>query len=112
MEYSQVLKSLKCNLLVFPLSYENFRENDNYKIISQGRALDNNIYLVCASSYVKETNSGYSHVVNPYGEVIINSASQEGSIMSVIDLAIIDKIQESIPTLKQKRLDLYELVKK
>ena len=112
MEYSQVLKSLQCNLLVFPLSYQNFKENDNCKIISQGRALDNNIYLVCASCYKNDSDSGYSHVVNPYGEIIINSSSQECSIMSVIDLGIIDKIQESIPTLKQKRLDLYELVNK
>ncbi len=112
MEYAQILKKKDCNVIVVPTSYHKYEENDNYKIITQGRGLDNNIYLITSCSYYQnnQNKSGYSQIVNPYGEIIINSSNQEGIIMGVIDFAIIDKIQESIPTLKQKRLDLYELI--
>jgi len=113
MEYSQILKKKGCNLIVIPTSYHKYEEYDNYKIITQGRSLDNNIYLITSCPYYKDKEnklSGYSQIVNPYGEIIINSSNQEGIIMGVIDFSIIDKIQDSIPTLKQKRFDLYELI--
>ncbi len=51
-----------------------------------------------------------SCIVNPYGEIIIKSYNQEGIIIGVVDLSKITEIEESIPTLIQKRLDLYEII--
>lgn len=117
MEYSQLLKKEGAQILIFPNKYSHYAENNHYNIIMQGRALDNNAYVICCNAYIQDNskitlkNSGYSQIVDPYGQILISSLHQEGVIYAVIDKQLISKIEESIPTLVQKKHELYNLVK-
>lgn len=112
-EYTSMLKKERCDLVLFPLCSNEFDES--YHVILQGRALDNNIFIGACCYYDMNTSNisngnVCSCIVNPYGEIIIKSYNQEGIIMGVVDLSKITEIEESIPTLIQKRLDLYEII--
>lgn len=110
-EYTSMLKKERCDLVLFPFCSKDFDES--FQVILQGRALDSNVFIAACCYYDMNT-SNISNVcsclVNPYGEIIVKSYNQEGIIMGVVDLSKITEIEESIPTLVQKRLDLYEIV--
>lgn len=117
MEYSQILKSQGAQILIFPSKYSQFSEYNNYNIIMQGRALDNNAYIACCNAVHRDSNnlieksSGFSQIIDPYGQFLISSLQQEGIVYAVIDKQMINKIEEAIPTLIQKKSDLYSLAK-
>jgi predicted amidohydrolase len=51
-------------------------------------------------------------VTNPWGEVITQGDENEDLIFCEIDLDEIKKVREEIPLLKNKRNDLYEVIRK
>ena len=55
---------------------------------------------------------GHSIITNPWGDIIAEASEKESLIISEIDLSEIKKIREELPLLKNKREDLYEIIKK
>ena len=55
---------------------------------------------------------GHSIITNPWGDVVAQANSDECLIIKKIDLNEIKKIREDLPLLKNKRDDLYEIIKK
>jgi predicted amidohydrolase len=55
---------------------------------------------------------GHSIITNPWGEIIAEADEKEEIIYGEIDLDEIKKIREELPLLKNKREDLYEIIRK
>jgi predicted amidohydrolase len=118
-EYSQILKKYYgVDFLVYPAAFNTVTGPMHWDLLIRSRALDNNVFLaICSPARNTENDKvyqcyGYSSVVNPSGNIIANAGYEEAIVYSEIDTRFIREIEEEIPTWKQKRNDMYELIKK
>ena len=85
----------------------------HWKLLQQGRALDNQVYIASCSPS-RDPSAGYtayghSMVVNPWGTVLAELDENQGILYADIDLDFLETTRSSIPILKQKRHDVYSL---
>lgn len=62
------------------------------------------------SKYKHYTAWGHSTVVNPWGEVVGTCGEEESLVVVDLDMERVTKMREGIPTMTQKRNDLYNLL--
>ena len=88
----------------------------HWELLFRSRALDNQVYCVGVAPALNKDASyhsfGHSIITSPWGEVIDEASDKEEIIYGEIDLSKIKKIREELPLLKNKREDLYEVIKK
>ena len=118
-EYAQVLRQYyNVDMLVYPAAFNTVTGPMHWELLNRSRALDNNVFLaICSPARnVEKPESyqcyGYSTVVDPFARTLASTESDEDIVFAEIDLAVNKDIQEQIPTWRQKRNDMYELVKK
>ena len=85
---------------------------DHWEPILRTRAIENACYIVAPAQIGTKprfTAFGSSLVVDPWGTVIARSREEPGVTMAEIDLDFQDKIRGQIPSLKNRRSDVYDL---
>jgi len=50
-------------------------------------------------------------IVDPWGEIVNKLDEKEGTLITEIDLTKIKKVRHELPLLKNRRKDIYEVVK-
>jgi len=50
---------------------------------------------------------GHSTVVAPWGDILATTGHEAATVYAELDLSKAEEMRESIPTSRQKRLDLY-----
>ena len=125
-EYSLLLcQKHQCNVLIFPGAFNLTTGPAHWELMQRGRAVDNQCYVVCAAPartedpatreggkpgrYPHYTSWGHSTVVSPWGEVVAKCDEREALVIADIDIEKVKEMRQGIPTLKQKRGDLYKL---
>lgn len=100
-----------CNLLVYPGAFNTVTGPLYWKVLQQSRAVDNQVFVVTCSPARSPTSTyqayGHSMAVGPDGQVLGEAGHGEELVIIDIDLALINKVGQSIPILKQKRPDVY-----
>lgn len=95
-----------------PASFTMPTGKDHWEPILRTRAIENGVYIVAAGQIGQKTNYtayGNSMVVDPWGTVISRAKDQPGITYAEIDLDYLDKIRRQIPSLKNRREDIYIL---
>ncbi|KAL9652829.1 hypothetical protein ABK040_010861 [Willaertia magna] len=116
-ELSQIYQANRnCNVLVFPGAFNLTTGPLHWQLLARARAVDNQLYTVLCSP-ARDVNAGYvafgnSLVVNPKGEVIQQHDETEGISTIDIDVNEAYEFRNQIPSIHNKRLDLYETIKK
>ena len=125
-EYSLMLcQKHQCNVLVFPGAFNLTTGPAHWELLQRGRAVDNQCFVVTAApartedpasqedgkpgKYPHYTSWGHSTVVSPWGEVVTKCDEKEALVIADIDIEKVKEMRQGIPTLKQKRFDLYKL---
>jgi len=88
---------------------------DHWETILRTRAIENGVYIVAADQIGKKadfTAYGNSMVVDPWGTVIARAPDRPGVIYAEIDLDYLDSVRAKIPSLKNRRTDIYDVVEK
>lgn len=85
----------------------------HWELLFRSRAVDNQIYIAGISP-ARDTNYsyvayGHSLVVNPWGTITDILDEKEGILISELDLDYINKVRESLPVIKNRRKDIYNL---
>lgn len=118
-EYSQILKkNYNVDLLVFPAAFNTVTGPMHWELLQRSRALDNNVFVAMCSPARNSENKdryqcyGFSSVCDPFGRVIAMAGYEEEILVVEIDLKKNRDIEQQIPTLKQKRDDMYEIFQK
>ena len=118
-EYAQILKQYyNIDMLVYPAAFNTVTGPMHWELLHRSRALDNNVFLaICSPARNVDKPEayqcyGYSTVVDPFARTLASTKFDEDIVFAEIDLSVNKDIQEQIPTWKQKRQDMYELVKK
>jgi predicted amidohydrolase len=107
------LLALKGAQVIFtPANFTLPTGKDHWEPILRTRAIENGCYILAPAQIGKKVNFtayGNSLVVDPWGTVIARSKDQPGVTIAEIDLDFLDKIRGQIPSLKNRRDDVYEL---
>jgi omega-amidase len=118
-EYAQILKKYyNIDMLVYPAAFNTVTGPMHWELLHRSRALDNNVFLaICSPSRNYDDpksyqSYGFSSIVDPFAKILATTGYEEDIVYSEIDLSLNKDIQEQIPTWKQKRNDMYELIKK
>lgn len=110
-ELAQLYSKMGCKLLVYPGAFNMTTGPAHWELLQRARALDNQLYVATASPARDETSSyvawGHSTVVNPWGEVISSTGSEEAVVYADIDLQYLAEVRQQIPVTVQRRDDLY-----
>ena len=103
-------------VLFYPGAFNMTTGPAHWEMLFKARALDNQVYCVGVAPALNEDASyhsfGHSIIASPWGDIIVEADEKENLIITEIDLSEIKKIREELPLLKNKREDLYEIIKK
>lgn len=105
-----------CQVLFTPANFQMQTGKDHWEIILRTRAVENTCYVVAAGQIGKKRGTSLSYgsslVADPWGTVIARAKEAAGVTMAEIDLDYLDKVRRDLPCLKNKRNDIYEVIKK
>eukprot|EP00873_Tetraselmis_striata_P007069 jgi/Tetstr1/427333/TSEL_017500.t1 len=100
-------------LLVYPGAFNMTTGPLHWQLLSQARALDNQIFLAVCSPARDETASyvawGHSTVVGPFAEILATTEHQPAIVYADLDYAQLEERRRNMPLQKQRRYDLYHL---
>ena len=115
-ELARIMVENGASVLFYPGAFNMTTGPAHWELLFRARALDNQVFCVGTAPALNPAASyhsyGHSIVTNPWGEVVTQADEKENLILCEIDLSEIKKIREEIPLLKNKRKDLYEVIKK
>nr|WP_265101209.1 carbon-nitrogen hydrolase family protein [Methanobacterium lacus] len=103
-------------LVVVPGAFNMTTGPAHWETTIRTRAIDNQIYVVAVSPAKNDELSyvayGHSMVVDPWGDVVETAKEEETIVYATINEDMVNKIREELPLLKNRREDIYELIKK
>ena len=99
-------------LIIIPAAFNTTTGPAHWHITARSRALDNQIYFVCASP-ARDTSSdyivyGHSLIVDPWGQIISEAGEDEAIIYGKINLEEIIRIRNELPLIKHRRPEVYK----
>lgn len=105
-----------CQVIFTPANFQMQTGKDHWEIILRTRAVENTCYIAAAAQIGKKRgvslSYGSSMVVNPWGTVTARAPETAGVTMAEIDLDYLDKVRRDLPCLKNRRDDVYDVIKK
>lgn len=99
-------------VIFVPSSFTMNTGKDHWEALLRARAIENGVYIVAPNQIGKKTNMiayGKSMVIDPWGDVIARASDKPGSIMAEIDLGYIERVRRQVPSLENRRADVYEV---
>ena len=115
-ELARIMVENGAEILFYPGAFNQTTGPAHWELLFRSRALDNQVFCVGVAPALNMDASyhsyGHSIVTNPWGEVLAQASEKEELIFCEIDLSEIKKVREEIPVLKNKRKDLYEVIRK
>lgn len=86
---------------------------DHWEPVLRTRAIENGCYIVAPDQIGQKPKFvayGNSMVIDPWGTVIARAKDEPGLILAEIDLDYEDRIRQKIPSLKNRRIDVYRVL--
>lgn len=99
-------------ILFTPANFTMPTGKDHWETILRTRAIENGCYVVAAAQIGKKPTMdafGNSLVVDPWGTVIARASNRPCVTMAEIDLDYLDEVRRQIPSLKNRRSDIYQV---
>ncbi len=85
----------------------------HWRILLQARAIENQMYIAavnCAGNTGQETFGGFSAIVSPWGEVLVEGDGQSEALLAAdVDFDEVERVRQIIPVFQDRRPDLYRL---
>ncbi len=112
-ELSRLMALQGAELFVFPAAFNMNTGPAHWELLLRTRAVDNQVFIAGAAP-ARDVNASYisygnSTVVDPWGSIISRAEENETIVYADINLGLIGEIRESLPLLKHRREDLYNL---
>ena len=113
-EFSSILvNQFGCNLLIYPSAFNTTTGPLHWHILQRGRAVDTQSYIISASP-ARKMDAGYeayghSMIVEPTGQIAAEAGEGEEIVYAEIDNSVVNEVRRNIPSLIQKRADVYHI---
>jgi predicted amidohydrolase len=97
--------------LVYPGAFNMTTGPLHWRLLAQGRAVDNQVYVAMCSP-ARDTRAsyhawGHSMVVDPMAKVLVEAEEGERIVYGELDAETIEKARKGIPLRDQRRFDVY-----
>ena len=110
------LLALKGAQVIFvPASFTKETGEAHLEALLRARAIENGCYLVSAAQTGTKpayTAYGNSMGIDPWGRVTARAGTEPGILYGEIDLAYEEEVRRQMPSLKNRRADLYDVIVK
>ena len=107
------LMALKgAQVIYLPADFTMNTGKDHWEPLLRARAIENGVYIVAPNQIgTKPTTTAYgkSMVIDPWGNVIACASDRTGCIFAEIDLDYITNVRKQIPSLENRRTDVYQI---
>lgn len=108
-EMSRILSVKGADVLVVPSAWvQGEMKEDHWQTMTKARAIENGSFVI-APAQVGNIYCGRSMAVDPFGVVLVDMGQREGVEIIEIDRSRVKKIRRSLPLLKNRRTDVYNL---
>jgi omega-amidase len=98
------------SLILLPAEWP-ARRSTHWQVLLKARAIENQVFIAGVNTVGitgSETFGGFSAVISPWGEVLVEGSGQEEELLvTTIDLNEIDRVRSQIPILTDRRPDIY-----
>jgi len=122
-EYALLLTQVhRCKVLIYPGAFNLTTGPAHWELLQRARAVDGQCYVLTASParmtpppdddspYPHYSAWGHSTVVSPWGEIVATCDEKPGVVIADLDMNKVNEMRMGIPTMDQKRNDMYRLV--
>ena len=110
-EMSRSLAAAGSEVLVAPSAWvKGDMKEDHWITINKTRAIENGCYVI-SPDQVGNIYCGRSLVVDPYGKILLDMKKKQGIGFVDIDLNRVKKTRKILPLLKNRRMDIYPMLK-
>lgn len=99
-------------VIFVPSSFTAETGKAHWEPLLRARAIENGVYIVAADQTgEKSTMEAYGHsmVVDPWGNVLAEAGTGVCSIMAEIHPAMVESVRRQIPSLENRRTDMYRI---
>jgi deaminated glutathione amidase len=97
-----------CTLIVMPAAFTYTTGRAHWEILLRARAIENQCYVLAAAQGGTHPNGrrtwGHSMLIDPWGEVKALLPEGEGIVIGDIDPVHLQRVRESLPALKHRKL--------
>ncbi|TMW48706.1 hypothetical protein DOY81_006189 [Sarcophaga bullata] len=115
-EMAKIYRKAGCEMLIYPAAFNMTTGPLHWELLQRSRANDNQLYVVTTSPARDESAEyvayGHSMVVDPWAKVMKSAKEEEETVIADIDFSIVEQVRQQIPVFSQRRVELYETVKK
>ena len=112
-ELSRLMTDAGARILLVPAAFNMTTGPAHWELLFRCRAVDNQVFTVGTAPARDETASyrswGHSIVCSPWGEVLAEADEKECVLFAALDLALVDRVRNEIPVLRQRRTDVYTI---
>ena len=119
MRFPELIKLMAlegAQLIIIPGNFNMVTGPAHWELLIRSRSIDNQIFMAAASTARNEKLSyisyGHSMITGPWGEILAQGDEKENIIYANIDLDKIEKVKKSLPILKNRRKDIYDIIEK
>jgi predicted amidohydrolase len=110
-ELYRILALRGARVLVVPAAFTLATTRDHWETLLRARAIENQAFVIAANQIGENEpgrrSGGRSMIVDPWGVVLAQASDDVGVIVADLDLARLDAIRSSLPSLANRRPDAY-----
>ncbi len=111
-EMFRILALKGAKVILVPAIFMLHTGKDHWEVLLRARAIENQVYMVAPATYGKfppheEWSYGRSMAIDPWGLMIAQSSDKDGVVTVDLDLDLVEDVRKRVPTLSQRRPDVY-----
>ncbi len=110
-ELYRILALRGARVLVVPAAFTLATTRDHWETLLRARAIENQAFVIAANQIGENEpgrrSGGRSMIVDPWGVVLAQAPDAVGVIVADLDLARLDEIRSTLPSLANRRPDAY-----
>ncbi|QQE77509.1 carbon-nitrogen family hydrolase [Alicyclobacillus sp. SO9] len=89
------------------------QRQQHWNALLQARAIENQMYVAAVNMSGENQNDrfiGGSKVIDPWGDIVAEAGADAQILLADIDLKLADEVRERVPSLRDRRPQLYDLL--
>jgi predicted amidohydrolase len=108
------LLSLQGSEIIFvPANFAYATGVAHWETLLRARAIENGCYIIASAQTGEKREDirsyGHSLMIDPWGEIIAEIEKDEAMAIATVDLDMVKRMREELPSLKNRRPDVYRL---
>lgn len=104
---------LGARIVIVPAAWPAARR-EHWRLFTSARAIEEQVLMIACNAVGRQVDTelgGFSRVVDPWGEVVVEAGTEEGVTLCEVDPRIVETVRERFPVLGDRLADYGRLTK-